>query len=131
MEKRQNYITTCQSFLLVGRLRAGKTSFGHKLIHHVMTATAATGSRILGSRLDLQQFDKLDIDRFLAHTLLNTIGEVARQVFYCPYTTLLQNDPFELHPEFQGDNYFGEALLRSTAKRLLARTSVAVSLLPS
>ncbi len=72
-------ITTRQSFLIVGRRRAGKTSFGQKLIKTVKTRSATAKTRILGSYLDLQQYSALDVDRFLAHTLLNLIGEVARE----------------------------------------------------
>ncbi len=106
----EELIAVRQSFLIVGHRRAGKTSFGQKLIHTVMSNPRTGNKRILGSYLDLQRYSKLDVNRFLAYTLLNLIGEVARQVFACKYTTLSRRNPFELHPELQQDNIFAELL---------------------
>jgi hypothetical protein len=110
LERAQELIATRQSFLIVGRRRAGKTSFGQKLIHSVMASGVAARVRVLGSYLDLQQYSILDVDRFLAHTLLNMIGEVARQVFCCKYTTLSRKNPFDLHPELLQDVAFKDLL---------------------
>jgi hypothetical protein len=110
LERAREFIATRQSFLIVGRRRAGKTSFGQKLIHSVMASRAPSAPRALGSYLDLQQYSTLDVDRFLAHTLLNMIGEVARQVFYCKYTTLSRKNPFDLHPELLQDVAFNDLL---------------------
>lgn len=108
--KASEYIATRQSFLIIGNRRAGKTSFGQKLIHSVIANASSKGTRILGSYLDLQQYSALDIDRFLSHSLLNLIGEVARQVFECKYTTLSQSDPFKHHPQLQQDAAFKDLL---------------------
>lgn len=110
LEGAKRFIMTRQSFLIVGRRRAGKTSFGQKLIHSLMAENAARQSRVLGTYLDLQQYSDLDVDRFLSHTLLNLIGEVARQVFCCKYTTLSRKNPFDIHPELKQDIAFTDLL---------------------
>jgi hypothetical protein len=110
LEMAREFIATRQSFLIVGHRRAGKSSFGQKLIHSVMADGASKGVPVLGSYLDLQQYSALDVDRFLAHTLLNLIGEVARQVFHCKFTTLSRRNPFVAHPELQQGAPFNDLL---------------------
>jgi AAA+ ATPase superfamily predicted ATPase len=120
MEEARGLIMTRQSFLIVGRRRAGKTSFGQKLIHSLMSENAARTTRVLGTYLDLQQYSDLDVDRFLGHTLLNLIGEVARQVFCCKYTTLSRKNPFDIHPALSQDVAFSDLLELSS--EVVART---------
>jgi hypothetical protein len=110
LEAAQQYIRTRQSFLIVGNRRAGKSSFGQKLIHTLMSRAESDGTRILGSYLDLQQYPVLDVNRFLGHTLLNLIGEVSRQVFTCKFSTLIRQDPYDVHPELRADAPFNDLL---------------------
>ena len=73
------------SFLLVGKLRAGKTSFIKMLIHQMMSRPE---NDVLAVYLNVQQWPSLTIETFLEHTILNIIGEMARQVFGCKFTSL-------------------------------------------
>jgi hypothetical protein len=95
-----------QSFLLVGERRSGKTSFCEALVHRLM---GRPGNDILVGKLNLESCQNLTIASFLGHTLLNLIGEIARQVFGCHYSTLL--------------------LARSAAKERLSQDPAFVSLL--
>jgi hypothetical protein len=90
----QGTIRACQSFLIVGSHRAGKTSFCKKLIHELM---GSPGNRVLAAYLNLQQLVDLTVETFLEHTLLNVMGEIARQVFGCKYTDLMRADPPASH----------------------------------
>jgi len=82
----REFIRTHQSFLLVGDLRSGKTSFCGKLIAEVL----ADGERItLPILLNLQQCHKLDKRGFLSHTILSMVGDTARIVFKRKYTEML------------------------------------------
>src|SRR5262249_45230477 len=66
------------SFLVVGKLRAGKTSFCRKL---TATLASAPGPTLLPAYLNLQMIPTLTVDTFLEHTLLTLVGEIARTVF--------------------------------------------------
>jgi hypothetical protein len=88
-------IRACQSFLIVGSHRAGKTSFCKKLIHELM---GNSEKQVLAAYLNLQQLIDLNVETFLEHTLLNLMGEIARQVFGCKYTDLMRADFPAPHP---------------------------------
>ena len=61
------------------------TSFCEALIHRVM---ATPGNDVLAGKLNLESCLNLTLSTFLGHTLLNMIGEIARQVFACPYSAI-------------------------------------------
>ncbi len=92
-------------FLLVGNRRDGKTSFCTKLIHEIM---GAPGNDILAVYLNLQQCEKLTPESFLEHTILNLVGEMARQVFDCKYSLLLRPQPAEWSEPLRSDGEFAE-----------------------
>jgi hypothetical protein len=89
-----------QGFLLVGNRRAGKTSFSHKLIHEIQ---GRPGNDVLASYLNLQSCPQLTSITFLEHTLLNLVGETARQVFGLKYLDLLKPNPGEGNDRLRGD----------------------------
>jgi nucleoside phosphorylase len=86
LETAERIVRSRQSFLLVGETRAGKTSFCEALIHRVM---GRPGNDVLVGKLNLESCQNLTLNTFLGHTLLNMIGETARQVFGCHYSALL------------------------------------------
>jgi hypothetical protein len=86
LELAEQLIRSQQGFLLVGERRSGKTSFCEALIHRLM---GRPENDILVGKLNLESCQNLTIATFLGHTLLNLIGEIARQVFGCHYSTLL------------------------------------------
>ncbi len=92
-----------QSFLIVGLHRSGKTSFCKKLIHEIM---GRPGNQVLAAYLNLQQLVDLTVETFLEHTLLNLMGEIARQVFRCKYTDLMRSDATAGHPHLREDAAF-------------------------
>lgn len=99
----QAMIHAGQSFLVVGPHRAGKTSFCRQLIHRVVNAP---GNQMLPAYLNLQNCPNLNVETFREHTLVNLLGEIARQVFRCKYTDLLRDDPTSAHPVLRGDSVF-------------------------
>jgi hypothetical protein len=105
LEEASQLIHAGQGLLLVGSRRAGKTSFCTKLIHEIM---GAPGNDILATYLNLQQCTHLSIETFLEHTLLNLIGEMARQVFHCKYSDLLRPNPVEGSERLRNDPAFAE-----------------------
>jgi len=92
-----------QGLLLVGNHRAGKTSFCTKLIHEIM---GSHGNDVLAAYLNLQQCTPLSLETFLEHTLLNLIGEMARQVFHCKYSDLLRRSPTEGNERLRNEPEF-------------------------
>lgn len=86
LEMVEQLVRSRQNFLLVGERRAGKTSFCEALIHRVM---GRPGNDVLVGKLNLESCQNLTLNNFLGHTLVNMIGEVARQVFGCHYSALL------------------------------------------
>jgi serine/threonine protein kinase len=100
----QQIIAAGQSFLIVGKHRVGKTSFCHKLIHQLM---GSPDNQVLAAYLNLQQLLNLTIETFLEHTLLNLMGEIARQVFRCKYSDLMRPNPADAHAGLAGDAVFG------------------------
>jgi hypothetical protein len=104
LEEASRLIRAGHGLLLVGNRRAGKTSFCTKLIHEIM---GKPGNDVLAGYLNLQQCTHLTLETFLEHTLLNLIGEMARQVFNCKYSDLLRPTPIEgnealrVDPEFR------------------------------
>jgi hypothetical protein len=87
LEEGARAVRAGQGFLLVGNRRAGKTSFCKKLIHLLM---GTADNDVLAAHLNLQQCVHLTMETFLEHTILNIIGEMARQVFRCKYTEVVQ-----------------------------------------
>jgi hypothetical protein len=81
----ENAVRARQSFLLVGDYRAGKTSFCEALIHRIM---GRRHNDLLVGKLNLESCEDLTLNTFLGHTLINMIGEIARQVFGCRYVDL-------------------------------------------
>jgi hypothetical protein len=106
LELAEQLVRSRQSFLLVGERRSGKTSFCEALIHRLM---GRPGNDVLVGKLNLESCQNLTVAAFLGHTLLNLIGEIARQVFGCHYSTLL--------------------LAKSSAKERLSQDPAFVSLL--
>ena len=92
-----------QSFLVVGRPRAGKTSFFRKLMHDL---TPTPDCAVLASYLNLQQCSELTIETFLENTILSIVGEMARKVFGCRYSDLSRPDPAEGNPGLADDDVF-------------------------
>lgn len=93
-----------QSFLVVGNHRSGKTSFCKKFIHDLM---GRPDNQSLATYLNLQQVLDLNVESFLEHTLLNLMGEIARQVFSCKYTDLMRPDPTSGHAHLRDNPAFG------------------------
>jgi hypothetical protein len=122
LDQAKAFIESRQSFLLVGRRRAGKTSFGQKLME-ALKADGATGrGRVFGCSIDLQQYKELDESSFLANTLLNLIGDVARKAFPCKSTTLMSKNPYGEHPSLGQDEAFKNLLALNSA--VVARTHI-------
>src|SRR5262249_16108956 len=92
-----------QSFLGVHNHRSGKTSFCKKFIHDLM---GRPGNQSLAAYLNLQQLLDLTVESFLEHTLLNLMGEIARQVFNCKYTDLMRPDARVGHPHLRDNLAF-------------------------
>jgi hypothetical protein len=92
-----------QSFLIVGLHRSGKTSFCKRLIHEIM---GRPGNQVLAAYLNLQQLVDLTVETFLEHTLLNLMGEIARQVFRCKYTDLMRPDATAGHAHLRDNPAF-------------------------
>jgi serine/threonine protein kinase len=92
-----------QSFLVVGNHRSGKTSFCKKFIHDLM---GRPENQSLAAYLNLQQLLDLTVETFLEHTLLNLMGEIARQVFSCKYTDLMRPEPAAGHPHLRDNASF-------------------------
>jgi hypothetical protein len=110
LEQARALIESRQSFLLVGRKRAGKTSFGGKPIDALRSSGTTGKSKILGCSIDLQQYKDLDESSFLANTLPNLIGDVARKVFSCKSTTLRSKNPYSERPTLEQDPAFKNLL---------------------
>ncbi len=104
LEEASQLIQAGQGLLLVGARRAGKTSFCTRLIHEIM---GKPGNDVLATYLNLQQCTQLTIETFLEHTLLNLIGEMARQIFHCKYSDLLRPNPIEGNERLRKDPEFG------------------------
>jgi hypothetical protein len=104
LEEASQLIQAGQGLLLVGARRAGKTSFCTGLIHEIM---GKPGNDVLATYLNLQQCTQLTIETFLEHTLLNLIGEMARQIFHCKYSDLLRPNPIEGNERLRKDPEFG------------------------
>jgi hypothetical protein len=67
---------------------------------------AAPDNELLPAYLNLQQLLDLTVETFLEHTLLNLMGEIARQVFRCKYTDLMRADATAGYAELQNDSVF-------------------------
>jgi hypothetical protein len=113
-------VTAGHAFLVVGARRAGKTSFCKKLAYQVMRS--ANNDILIGS-LNLESCISLTIDTFLGHTIINMIGEIARQVFRCKYADLACSDVSRLPKSLQLDECFmtflgiSQQVLRETRYR--------------
>jgi hypothetical protein len=99
----KHLIEARQNFLIIGKPRAGKTSFCQKLKRDL---DGSTGSNILISYLNLQQASELTIETFLEHTILNIAGEIARKVFNCRYMDLMSPAEIPKYPFLQDDPIF-------------------------
>ena len=115
-----------QGFLLVGNRRAGKTSFCKKLIHQLM---GAPGNDVLAAHLNLQQCVHLTMETFLEHTILNIIGEMARQVFHCKYTEVLGPEAAHRNEALAGDPEFSTFV--ALVQRIVGRTHTHAGATPS
>jgi TIR domain len=101
------FLLTRQSFLIIGERRAGKTSFGRKLIHTAMSVQSDEGKRMLGVYTDLAGYPFITPNSFLAHTLIRCTGHISREIFKCNYTHL-SNEPYNRHPHLEHDHAFGD-----------------------
>jgi hypothetical protein len=90
LTRARGWVQDGQSFLLVGKRRVGKTSFCNMLRHQIM---GSPRNQVLVVLSNLQAYGNLTADTFLGHTLLALVGEIARYVFRCRYSDLLQPDP--------------------------------------
>lgn len=95
-----------QSFLLVGDFRSGKTSYGKMLIHRLMAENDVSPVRVLCGYFNLQECVRITPETFLGRTVRAASSEIARQVFGCKYT-LIEADPYQVHPELRDDRAFG------------------------
>ena len=80
-----------------------------------MEAVRADGAtckgKVFGCSIDLQQYKELDEASFLANTLLNLIGDVARKAFPCKFNyPLMSKNPFSEHPSLEQDAAFKNLL---------------------
>jgi hypothetical protein len=122
LEQARAFIESRQSFLLVGRRRAGKTSFGQKLMEALRADGATCRGKVFSCSIDLQQYKELDEASFLGNTLLNLIGDVARKAFPCKSTTLMSKNPYSEHPSLEQDGAFKNLLALNRA--VVARTHI-------
>ena len=95
------------NMLLVGELRAGKTSFGKMLIHRIM---GRPQNNVLGAYLNVQQWPALSVETFFEHTILALVGEVARQVFGVKFTALAGENPRRGRDDLAADPAFASFL---------------------
>ena len=126
LARARDWIEAGQSFLLVGRHRAGKTSFCKKLIHELGSSPE---NHVLAAYVNLQACVELTNETFLEHTLLALLGEIARLVFRCKYHDLQQPDPAAGNPLLRGDRVFEEFV--RTAGMVLGRTQVRGEVAPA
>lgn len=89
LTRARQLIAARQNFIVTGTPRSGKTSFFRKLIYELNTATTRKN---LSSYVNLEQGVQLNVRSFMEHTLLCIFGEMAREVFGCRYSDLLQNE---------------------------------------
>lgn len=90
LQQAERAMCSQNNMLLVGELRAGKTSFGKMLIHRIMSRPNNT---VLGAYLNVQQWPTLTVETFFEHTILALVGEVARQVFGVKFAALSGDNP--------------------------------------
>ncbi len=129
LKEAERIIRAGQGFLLVGHRRAGKTSFCKKLIHQIM---GNPGNPLLATYLNLQNLQQspgLTIETFLEHTILNIIGEIARQVFGCKYSDLTRTSPPAARESLRDDPVF-DSFVR-LARLVFERTHVQHGTAPS
>lgn len=113
LQRARRLLETRQSFLVVGRPRAGKTSFFRRIISDLSNAAhsddaahatdvpdhlARPDARPLTSYMNLEQGTELTIERFLGDTILGIIGEMARALFKCGYSDLMREEPEKACP---------------------------------
>jgi hypothetical protein len=96
-------IAAKQNFLVSGTPRSGKTSFLRRVIHELSTEKS---NRKLCSYVNLEQGVQLNLRAFMEHTLLCVFGEMARNVFGCRYSDLLQTESFPVNNNLQDDPDF-------------------------
>jgi hypothetical protein len=85
LEEARELIESRQNFLIVGKPGAGKTSFCQKLKADI---DSNPESGFLAGYVNLRLEKRLTIESFLRRTLLNMVGEMARELFGCGYTDL-------------------------------------------
>lgn len=107
LQQAERSVCNGNNMLLVGELRAGKTSFGKLLIHRIM---GRPNNKVLGAYLNVQQWPTLSVETFFEHTILALVGEVARQVFGVKFTALASADPHRGRPDLDGDPNFAAFL---------------------
>jgi serine/threonine protein kinase len=119
----EQIIDACQSFLIVGKHRVGKTSFCKKLIHHLM---GRPNNQVLATYINLQAYKDLTHETFLEHTLLSVLGEIARQVFRCKWSDATQGESAAGNPLLAGDRVFASfvRICRAINERTQARQGV-------
>jgi hypothetical protein len=108
LEDAEAIIRAGQSFLIVGVRRAGKTSFCNKLQERL---SGRKDNDLLSSQLNLESCRDLTIETFLGHTILNMVGEIAREVFHVKPTDLDRPDPTVVRPELKNDDAFDSLVM--------------------
>jgi hypothetical protein len=103
LDDAERIVRAGQNFLLVGARRAGKSSFFRKLKKRLAEGHRLT---VLTSILNLERCLDLTIETFLAHTILNMIGEICREVFQIKPADLGRPDPTRVRPELASDRAF-------------------------
>jgi hypothetical protein len=110
LQQARDLIEFRQSFMLVGKPRAGKSSFGSMLVEAMKTEGANGKGKAVGFLLDLKQYERLDVPTFMTSTLINLVGEIAHTVFAGNATTLSKDDPYEDLPSLRHDAAFKDLL---------------------
>lgn len=103
LDDAEDIIRANQSFLLVGVRRSGKSSFMRRLQKRLVERPDNT---ILSGIVNLEACSELTIETFLAHTILNMIGEMCREVFRIKPADLSRPQPAEVRPELARDPEF-------------------------
>ena len=103
LDDAEEIIRANQSFLLVGVRRSGKSSFMRTLQQRL---AGRPDNTILSGIVNLEGCSELTIETFLAHTIVNMIGEMCRGVFQIKPADLSRSQPAEARPELARDREF-------------------------
>jgi type II secretory pathway predicted ATPase ExeA len=84
-----------QNFLIVGEIRAGKTSFCKLLVDELIHDEAA---HTLAGYLNLETCVGLTTNTFLAHTIINLAKDIAKEVFGLNWAAITDAGPASSEP---------------------------------